>query len=119
MKEYTLDYKRDKEFLSFPRKDYISQEPIKSGDGKIRRFIWRVEYNAFEKILSNMECVALSTLFACYDDLEQIARGEFVENNNENSDCLASLIPDDEFFEILQELVNEYEKENDCDCDND
>lgn len=32
MKEYTLDYKRDKEFLSFPRKDYISQEPIKSGD---------------------------------------------------------------------------------------
>ena len=40
-------------------------------------------------------------------------------NNNENGDCLASLIPDDEFFEILQELVNEYEKENDCDCDND
>lgn len=71
-----------------------------------------------ESTLSNMECIELSTLFACYDDLEKIARGEFVENNNENSDCLASLIPDDEFFEILQELANEYEKENDCDCDN-
>lgn len=72
-----------------------------------------------ESTLSNMECIALSTLFTCYDDLEQIAKGEFVENNNENGDCLASLIPDDEFFEILQELANEYEKENDCDCDND
>ena len=44
-------------------------------------------------------------------------RSEFVENNNENGDSLASLIPDDEFFEILQELANEYEKENDCDND--
>lgn len=35
-------------------------------------------------------------------------------NNNENDH-----FSDNEFFEILQELVNEYEKENDCDCDND
>lgn len=65
-----------------------------------------------ESILANMERIALSTLFACYDDLEQIAKGEFVENNNENDDFL-----DDEFFEILQELANEYEKENGHDND--
>lgn len=61
-----------------------------------------------ESTLSNMEHIALSTLFACYDDLEQIAKGEFVENNNENDD-----FSDNEFFEILRELANEYEKEND------
>lgn len=61
-----------------------------------------------ESTLANMERIALSTLFACYDDLEKIAKGEFVENNNKNDD-----FPDNEFFEILQELANEYEKEND------
>lgn len=71
----------------------------------------------FESTLSDMERIALSTLFACYDDLEQIAKGEFVEKNNENGDCLASLVPDDEFFEILQELASEWEKENDHDND--
>lgn len=65
-----------------------------------------------ESILANMERIALSTLFACYDDLEQIAKGEFVENNNENDD-----FSDDKFFEILRELANEYEKENDHDND--
>ena len=58
-----------------------------------------------ESTLSNMEHIALSTLFACYDDLEQIAKGEFVENNNENDD-----FSDDEFFEILKELANEYKQ---------
>lgn len=40
-----------------------------------------------------------------------------IDMDDINVDCLASLIPDDEFFETLQELVNEYEKENDHDND--